>query len=105
MKKLQDLLSERKLKVMSRVSFVAAIVLALGYVFTLNTRVNVFLMYGFFVIYGVFVFSTGIRDRRKRNEKRKNQSKLREIINTLFGALMIIGGLIGLMLAGALIFA
>lgn len=98
-------LNDTELKRISRYTFFGMIALALAYVFMGSIRWKEYVLYAFFVDYAVFLLSSAVLDRRKKKLRETNQSTSREIYSTISGAGLIIIGLLGLVIAGAMIFS
>ncbi len=97
-------LSDQELKRISRYSFIGLVIISLAYVVLINSYLSSYTAYVFFLIYGVFVFSTTVLDRRKKLQATLNESGSKEIYRTLRGAFLLLMGIFGLLLAGAFLF-
>lgn len=102
---MQIKLSDEELKRISRYSFIALIGISLLYVVLTNSGAQDFVVYAFFVTYAIFIFSTAVLDRRKKRRAEANQSSTAEVYSTLSGAVLLFMGILGLLIAGALVFS
>lgn len=96
---------DQELKRVSRYSFIALIGLSFVYILLVNTQARDIIVYAFFVAYAIFIFSTAILDRRKKQQAKANQSATGEVYSTLSGAALLFMGILGLLIAGSLVFS
>lgn len=84
-------------RIVKLASFGLAALTAIMYAFNLKTVWGQYLLFVFFIFYGIFVLATGWTDHRERKEG-KRKGIFMSVVEILFGVVMISTSIIALLL-------